>query len=58
MSYRVPTKAILSPAQLEAFQSSSTHQEILSYIELLNQSVIGVKLGEECKESNVSYGVW
>src|SRR5580704_11069837 len=54
MAYQVPHKAILSPEQLAFFQSSQTHQDILSYIEVLNASVIGVKLSDACSESQVS----
>ncbi|KAF8881582.1 hypothetical protein BD779DRAFT_1545621, partial [Infundibulicybe gibba] len=51
MSFQPPRKAILSPAQLASFQDSATHQRIISYIETLNESVVGVKLSDECTES-------
>lgn len=53
-SFSTPRKYILSKEQLEAFQASNTHNEIISYIESLNDSVIGVKLSDECTESPVS----
>ncbi|KAF9484253.1 Phosphotyrosyl phosphatase activator [Pholiota conissans] len=52
MSYQVPRKAILSKEQLEYFQQSKTHQDIVSYIETLNTAVIGSKLTDECSSSN------
>ena len=52
-AYQLPVKAILSPQQLEWFQSSETRQNILSYIQNLNEAVVGVKLDDECSESNV-----
>ncbi|KAJ7638172.1 Phosphotyrosyl phosphatase activator [Roridomyces roridus] len=52
MSYQVPTKAILTPAQLEYFQTCPTHTEILQYIGALNDSAVGVKLSSECTQSD------
>ncbi|KAF8625855.1 hypothetical protein AX17_006751 [Amanita inopinata Kibby_2008] len=46
--YRIPQRAILSPEQLEWFQTSQTRQDILSYIEALNEAVINTKLTDEC----------
>ncbi|KAK2462628.1 hypothetical protein APHAL10511_005361 [Amanita phalloides] len=40
-------KAILSNEQLEWFQTSRTRQDIVSYIELLNEAVVNVKLTDE-----------
>jgi hypothetical protein len=54
MSYQVPRKAILSKDQLQAFQESKTHKDVISYIEKLNESVVGVKLTEACEASDVS----
>ena len=54
MSYQVPRKVILSKEQLTAFQESKTHRDIVSYIEALNESVVGVKLTDECEASDVS----
>lgn len=51
--YRQLTKAILTPEQLVFFQTSKTHQTIISFIETLNDSVTGVKLSDECEQSNV-----
>ena len=53
MTFQVPRKAVLSPEQLESFQTSKTHQEIISYIESLNDAVVGAKLTDECSESSV-----
>jgi serine/threonine-protein phosphatase 2A activator len=53
MSYDAPQKRILTPEQLVAFQSSQTHQDIVSYIETLNESVVGIKLSDECSQSMV-----
>jgi serine/threonine-protein phosphatase 2A activator len=46
-------KRILAPNQLSAFQSSKTHSDIVSYIETLNDAVVGVKLADECPQSSV-----
>jgi hypothetical protein len=51
--YRAPQKEILSPAQLEQFQQSPTHSQLLAYIQRLNDAVIGVKLRDPCYESEV-----
>jgi serine/threonine-protein phosphatase 2A activator len=51
--YEVPTKAIISPAQLQQFQQSATHASVLAYIETLNEAVVGVKLRDNCHESEV-----
>ncbi|RDB17062.1 Serine/threonine-protein phosphatase 2A activator 2 [Hypsizygus marmoreus] len=51
MPFQIPQKAILLPNQLAYFQTSKTYQDIVSYIETLNDSVIGVKLSAECSES-------
>jgi serine/threonine-protein phosphatase 2A activator len=52
-SFRPLQKAILSKEQLEAFQASSTHASITSYVEVLNNSVVGVKLTDELVTSRV-----
>jgi len=54
MSYETLHKAILTKEQLQYFQESQTQQEIVSYIETLNVSVVGVKLTDDCSSSNVS----
>lgn len=53
-TYEVPTKAIITPAQLEQFQQSATHSRVLGYIETLNEAVVGVKLRDPCYESEVN----
>lgn len=44
MSFGIPTKRILSSGQLEDFQNSPTHANIVTFVEQLNESVINVKL--------------
>jgi hypothetical protein len=53
MAYQVPRKAVLSQEQLQAFQESNTHKILVSYIESLNESVVGTKLTDECQASDV-----
>jgi serine/threonine-protein phosphatase 2A activator len=53
MTFQPPRKFILTKEQLEWFQTSETHNKIVSYIETLNQAVIGVKLIDPCEESAV-----
>jgi serine/threonine-protein phosphatase 2A activator len=53
MSFQTPAKAILTPAQLEYFQTCPTHNEILAYIGVLNDAVVGVKLSTDCPQSDV-----
>ena len=50
---QVPKKEILLPDQLTWFQTSEAHKAVVSYIEVLNNSVIGVKLTDECSKSPV-----
>ncbi len=52
-SFRPLAKAILSKEQLEAFQASKTYTSVASYLETLNNAVIGVKLTDECPVSQV-----
>ncbi|KAJ7037384.1 Phosphotyrosyl phosphatase activator [Mycena alexandri] len=52
MAFQIPAKTILTPAQLEYFQTCSTHNEILTYIGALNDSVVGVKLSADCSQSD------
>ncbi|KAJ6456138.1 Phosphotyrosyl phosphatase activator [Mycena sanguinolenta] len=52
MSFQMPTKAILTPAQLEYFQTCPTHDEILAYIGVLNDAVVGMKLSADCSQSD------
>ncbi|PCH37425.1 Phosphotyrosyl phosphatase activator [Wolfiporia cocos MD-104 SS10] len=51
MSFQPPRKIILTKEQLEHFQASKVHQEIVSVIQTLNDGVVGVKLTDECIES-------
>lgn len=44
MTFKIPTKHILSSDQLEDFQGSQTHVNIVTFVEQLNDSVINVKL--------------
>lgn len=53
MTFQVPRKAILSKEQLQYFQESQTHKDIVTYIEILNESVVGSKLTDECSSSKV-----
>jgi serine/threonine-protein phosphatase 2A activator len=54
-AFEIPGKRILSSAQLTAFQSSATYNTITSYIEILNASVVGVKLTDAYSESLVRF---
>ncbi|WVW79685.1 serine/threonine-protein phosphatase 2A activator 2 [Kwoniella bestiolae CBS 10118] len=45
-SYIPPTKYILSKAHLAAFQRSQTHQDILDFVDDLNEAIVGKKLTE------------
>ncbi|OCF58355.1 serine/threonine-protein phosphatase 2A activator 2 [Kwoniella mangroviensis CBS 10435] len=45
-SHIPPTRYILSKAHLAAFQRSQTHQDIVDFIEELNEGIIGKKLSE------------
>lgn len=47
MSFKIPIKHILSSVQLEDFQGSQTHANIVTFIEELNNSVINVKLTDD-----------
>ncbi|KAJ7202632.1 Phosphotyrosyl phosphatase activator [Mycena pura] len=52
MSFRTPAKAIVTPAQLEFFRTSPTHNDILAYVGALNGAVVGVKLSAPCSTSD------
>jgi hypothetical protein len=52
-TFRTLEKAILSKEQLAAFQSSKTYVKVTSYIEVLNNTVVGRKLTDECTQSEV-----
>ncbi|CCO35130.1 peptidylprolyl isomerase [Rhizoctonia solani AG-1 IB] len=47
----VPSKAILSPEDLETWKQSPTHQAIVDYIAQLNSSIINKKLTDDVYES-------
>lgn len=49
-----PTKRIISRAHLQSFLDSPTHQDLVDFLEELNESVVGYKLTEEVGESEVS----
>ncbi|KAJ3514820.1 hypothetical protein NLJ89_g2150 [Agrocybe chaxingu] len=51
MTYEPPRKIILIKEQLQAFQESKTHQDIVTYIETLNNAVVGAKLTDDCPAS-------
>jgi len=53
MTFQQPRKFILTKPQLDWFQTSETHQNIVSYIETLNESVVSIKLTDLCEESEV-----
>lgn len=52
-SYHVPRKAILTKENLEAFQASETYASIVDYVKTLNESILGVKLSDDCPVSPV-----
>lgn len=55
VSPTTPTKRIISRAHLQSFLDSPTHQDLVRFLEELNESVVGYKLTEEVEESEVSY---
>lgn len=50
----LPTKRIVSKAHLDAWLTSSTHSELVKFVEELNESVVGIKLRDEVVQSDVS----
>ncbi|GAA6018781.1 hypothetical protein JCM11491_003445 [Sporobolomyces phaffii] len=54
MAAQLPTKRIVSKAHLDAWLSSSTHTDVVDFIQLLNDAVVGVKLGDAVSESDVT----
>lgn len=54
-SYAPPTKRILSQAHLRAFQRSPTHRDIVSFIDALNESIVGKKLQDAGEPSSVRH---
>ena len=57
MAFVHPRKVILSKDQLAHFQQSKTHNDIIAYVEQLNQAVAGVKLSAECTISPVRFAL-
>ena len=53
-SYLPPQKRILSQAHLAAFKRSPTHDEIVRFIDDLDDSIAGKKLSEAGEGSEVS----
>ncbi|KAF7762073.1 hypothetical protein Agabi119p4_8666 [Agaricus bisporus var. burnettii] len=51
MTFQEPRRFILTKEQLEWFQTSETHMNILTYIEILNEAVVGARLTDACDES-------
>ncbi len=51
-TFRALEKAILSKEQLAAFQSSKTCAKVTSYIEVLNNAVVGRKLMDESTQQS------
>jgi serine/threonine-protein phosphatase 2A activator len=45
-------KVILTPGDLKSFQASETHQQILGFVQDLNNSIIGVKLPHDDEASS------
>ncbi|KAL7336286.1 hypothetical protein BJY59DRAFT_668533, partial [Rhodotorula toruloides] len=43
----VPTKRVVSKAHLEAWLKSGTHDEVVAFVEQLNEAAVGVKLAYE-----------
>lgn len=52
-TYIVPTKHILSRAHLDAFLRSPAHDQILGFVDALNDSIVGKKLSEAGEGSEV-----
>ncbi|KAK4054625.1 Serine/threonine-protein phosphatase 2A activator 2 [Microbotryomycetes sp. JL221] len=50
----LPQKRIISRAHLQAFIESSTHKDLCTFVQELNDSVIGVKLTDEVQLSPVA----
>lgn len=49
-----PSKAILTPEDLEVWKRSPTHQSIVDFITQLNQSICNKKLTDDIYESEVN----
>ncbi|GAA5936743.1 peptidylprolyl isomerase RRD2 [Sporobolomyces koalae] len=50
----LPTKRIVSKAHLDAWLSSSTHADVVRFVEDLNESVVGLKLSDPVEESDAT----
>jgi serine/threonine-protein phosphatase 2A activator len=46
-------KKIISRQHLDAFLHSQTHQDVVDFLEALNDQAIGVTLRQDCFESEV-----
>jgi hypothetical protein len=57
-TFEVPSKRILAPEQLAAFQASETYAELLAYIAALNDAVVGATLSAPCPASPVGVFVY
>jgi hypothetical protein len=53
--YTIPIKRILSKVHLAAFARSPAHDDILGFIDTLNESIVGKKLSEKGEPSEVSF---
>uniref|UniRef100_A0A0K3CCN6 FGENESH: predicted gene_3.644 protein n=1 Tax=Rhodotorula toruloides TaxID=5286 RepID=A0A0K3CCN6_RHOTO len=47
----VPTKRVVSKAHLEAWLTSGTHDEVVTFVEQLNEAAVSVKLTDEVPTS-------
>ncbi|BGO91944.1 hypothetical protein NBRC10512v2_004206 [Rhodotorula toruloides] len=47
----VPTKRVVSKAHLEAWLTSETHDEVVAFVEQLNEAAVGIKLTDEVPAS-------
>lgn len=49
----VPTKRVVSKAHLEAWLRSGTHDDVVAFVEQLNEAAVGVKLTDDVHTSEV-----
>ncbi|BGP00014.1 ChAPs family protein [Rhodotorula toruloides ATCC 204091] len=49
----VPTKRVVSKAHLEAWLTSGTHDEVVTFVEQLNEAAVSVKLTDEVPTSEI-----
>ncbi|EJU01518.1 phosphotyrosyl phosphatase activator [Dacryopinax primogenitus] len=47
-SYQKPTKCILTQEQVKEWETSPTYASVMTFIERLNDAVVGIKLTSEC----------